>query len=105
MRPIYLSLGSKLAATTTLVVGLVSAVLVAQISGHERDRLIASKQAAAAMVAQLMATSLSATVEFGDASDLEAQLNNLRTNPDISGAAVWRSQETAAAAGWQRSAE
>lgn len=85
----FVSVGTKLAAITSLVLLLVSAVLFVQLSAREHGKLIAAKTAAASMVTQLVETELRVAVDFGDAADMAAQLDHLRTNPDIVGAAVW----------------
>ena len=96
------SIGMRLAATTTLVVAIVSALLAFELTAHERARLLESKAQAANMVVALLATSLSAAIDFGDADDVGAQLENLRTNGDISAAAVWAGDGRVLLAEWHQ---
>jgi serine phosphatase RsbU (regulator of sigma subunit) len=83
------SIGTRLAATTTLVVAIAFAFLAQQLTSRERSRLLESKAQAANMVASLVAGSLAAPVDFGDAEDIRTQLDNLSANPQISAAVVY----------------
>ncbi|HEX3770796.1 MAG TPA: HAMP domain-containing protein [Polyangiaceae bacterium] len=85
----FVSVGTRLAAVTSLVLVLVSTGLFLELTSREHARFMASKTHAAAMVTQLQATAIAAALDFGDADDVAKQLQYLKTNPDIVGAAVW----------------
>lgn len=99
----FVSLGTKLASVTSIVLLLVSAVLFVELSARERTKLIAAKTSSAAMVTQLLATELQAALDFGDVTDVAAQLDHLHTNPDIVAAAVWSDTSDAPSAEWTTS--
>jgi PAS domain S-box-containing protein len=85
------SLGTKLALATVVVLSVVSLLLYQQLTSRERDHLVSSKTRAAKMVTELFAASLAAPLDFGDAEAVEVELGNLRTNSEITEAAVWSS--------------
>jgi serine phosphatase RsbU (regulator of sigma subunit) len=60
-----------------------------ELAARDRAKLIDAKRSAAAMLTQLLANELVASIEFADLDDVSATLNYLRANPDIVGAAVW----------------
>ncbi len=95
-----LSLGAKLAVFTSLLLVIVSSALFVQLAARERAKLVAAKTTAAAMVTQLLAIELGAAVDFGDSDDVERQLDHLRTNQDIVGAAVWAPDAQVPVASW-----
>lgn len=86
-----MSLGTKLALATVAVLAMASAVIYVQLTGHERRSLVESKHKAASMVADLFAAGLAAPLDFDDADAIDAELANLRTNPEILCARVWTS--------------
>ena len=83
-----LSLGAKLAALTSSVLVLVSAILFIQLAARERTNLVGAKTTAASMVVQLLAIELGPSVDFGESDDVATQLNHLRSNPDIVSASL-----------------
>ncbi len=83
------SLGSRLAAITSLVLVAVSTTVFIKLTARDRAKLIAAKSSAAAMLTELLAKELSAAIDFDDLDDVLATLNYLRGNPDIVGVAVW----------------
>jgi serine phosphatase RsbU (regulator of sigma subunit) len=97
------SFGTKLAAATSCVLLVVSAILFLQLTQREHAKLIASKSSAAFMVTQLLATELGATLDFGDADDVTQQLSHLHSNADIVGATVWSSDSNEPMAQWAAS--
>jgi serine phosphatase RsbU (regulator of sigma subunit) len=97
------SFGAKLAAGTSSVLLVLSAILFLELSAREHTRLIASKTRAATMVTQLMASTLSATLDFADTDDAARQLNHLHSNADIVGATVWLGAAEAPMAQWTSS--
>lgn len=96
----FLSVGAKLAAATSMVLVLISALAFVQLNAMERTRLIAAKTSAAAMLSQLLATELAATLEFAAEDDAALQLDHLHSNADIVGAAVWSGASRIAIARW-----
>jgi serine phosphatase RsbU (regulator of sigma subunit) len=83
------SLGSRLAAITSLVLVAVSTTVFIELTARDRTKLIAAKSNAAAMVTELLAEELSAAIDFDDLDDVSVTLNYLRGTPDIVGVAVW----------------
>lgn len=84
-----LSVGTQLAAVTVAVLSLVTAVLVVVLAAQERERAIAEKAAAAAMVTDLFAASVSAGVVFGDKDAVDSVLANLQRTEDVVAGAVF----------------
>src|SRR5688500_9790879 len=81
--PRVYSLGTTLVVSTMLVLATGSALLFFELTGRERDQLSRAKSAAAAMVADLVAPSLSAPLDFSDAESARSELENVRTNPEV----------------------
>jgi two-component system chemotaxis sensor kinase CheA len=94
------SLGTKVAIATCLVAVVSATSLFFVLTSRERSNLIAYKTNAATMVEQLLVTELAAALDFGDADDVRQQLDRLRADPDIAGAAVWTRGSAAPLAGW-----
>src|SRR5450432_1769421 len=97
-----LSIGARLAVTTTLVIAVAFALLAQQLTTRERARLLESKAEAANMVGALVAASLSAPVDFGDSDDIRPPLDNLRANPQISAASVYSADHKTLLGDWHR---
>jgi serine phosphatase RsbU (regulator of sigma subunit) len=95
-----LSLEAKLVAVTSAVLIVVSASLFVGLVYRERARLVDAKAGAATMLVQLLASELAAALDFGDTDSIKARLDDLRTNPDIVGAAVWPDASSEPAAAW-----
>ena len=96
------SLGTKLALATLVVLGIVSTALFIELTGRERQGLVRAKQMAASMVADLFAASLSAPLDFGDNDAIEAELRNVESNADITCARVWQGAGSALAGQLER---
>ena len=94
----FVSIGTKLAVATVAVLLVVSALLYTELTRRERQGLLAAKQTAASMVADLFAASLSAPLDFADADAINAELENLKTNPEITCAAIWEGDKPKPAA-------
>jgi PAS domain S-box-containing protein len=94
------SLGTRLAAMTTLVILVMSGLVFFQLARHERGRLVASKTAGADMVMRLVAADLSPALDFGDVEDVRSRLENLKTNEDIVAATVWKAGADEPLASW-----
>jgi HAMP domain-containing protein/HPt (histidine-containing phosphotransfer) domain-containing protein len=84
-----LSLGTKLAALTVAVLALTTALLYVELTGRERKALLLAKGTAASMVTDLFAASLDAPLDFGDLDAVNAALDNVKTNADVTCATVW----------------
>src|SRR5258706_9408891 len=82
---------TKLALATVAVLSVVSLFFYQQLTSRERVFLLSSKTRAANMVTDLFAASLGAPLDFGDAEAVEVELGNLRSNSEITDAAVWSS--------------
>jgi two-component system, chemotaxis family, sensor kinase CheA len=87
------SLGTKLALTVVLVLGLASAIIGVTLSERARASVIESKTAAASMMVDLFAASVAPVLDFDDDEALNAELGNLRANKDVLYAAVWKEGE------------
>jgi HPt (histidine-containing phosphotransfer) domain-containing protein/PAS domain-containing protein len=87
--PRFIPLGAKLALGTLLVLLAVSGMLFVQLTGREQDSLIAAKSTATSMVAGVVANSLVAPLDFGDAEAATEEMRNLRTSRDLLYAGTW----------------
>ena len=97
-----LSLGARLAATTTLPLLAAFGALFLNLTVRERKNTIASKTVAAQMVANVVATGLSAPLDFGDREDLRVGLDVLKTNDDVTGASLWDRDPVELLVEWHR---
>jgi two-component system chemotaxis sensor kinase CheA len=89
----FVPIGLKFALVSMLVVGIATAVAFFQATHRERDRLIDAKRIAASMVADLLAQSLQAPLDFNDEDALRNELDHLKQNEEVAYAAVWRKGE------------
>jgi two-component system chemotaxis sensor kinase CheA len=92
------SIGTKLTFGTLAVLVLVSVLLYRELTRRERQSLLAAKQTAATMVADLFAATLSAPLDFSDNDAIETELRHLEKNPEVQCAAVFLRDEKAPAA-------
>lgn len=99
---VKLSIGTKLTFGTLAVLVLVSALLYRELTRRERQSLLAAKQTAATMVADLFAASLSAPLDFSDNEAIETELRHLEKNAEVQCAAVFVRDEKAPAAKIER---
>lgn len=95
-----LSVGTQLAVGTMAVLVVVTALLVAFSTDRERTRTIEGKRAAATMVTELFAASVSAGVVFNDEDAVKAVLDNLRQTEDVVGCGVFPSAPGARTSGF-----
>ena len=91
----FVPIGLKLALVSVLVVGIATAVAFFQATHRERERLIEAKRIAASMVADLLAQSLQAPLDFGDEEALQNELDHLKQNKEVTYAGVWRKGDAA----------
>jgi HAMP domain-containing protein/HPt (histidine-containing phosphotransfer) domain-containing protein len=92
-RPRGLSIGTKLTSATLVVLVLVSVLLYRELTRRERQSLLAAKETAAMMVADLFAASLSAPLDFADNEAIETELRHLEKNGEVDCAAVFLKEE------------
>lgn len=93
LRGRFVPIGVKFALLSTLVVGLAMSVAFFKVTERERERLIDAKRIAASMVADLLAQSLEAPLDFGDEEALQNELDHLKQNKEVAFAGVWRAGE------------
>jgi HAMP domain-containing protein/HPt (histidine-containing phosphotransfer) domain-containing protein len=82
-------IGAKLAFATLGVLLVTSTLLYFELSRREHEGLVTAKVRAGAMVADLFAASLGAPLDFADNDAIQAELANLKRNPEVACAAVW----------------
>ena len=87
--PRGVSIGTKLTIATLAVLLLVSVLLYRELTRRERQSLLAAKETAAMMVADLFAASLSAPLDFADTEAIETELRHLEQNGEVECAAVF----------------
>jgi two-component system chemotaxis sensor kinase CheA len=88
-QPRGVSIGTKLTIATLAVLLLVSVLLYRELTRRERQSLLAAKETAAMMVADLFAASLSAPLDFADNEAVETELRHLEQNGEVECAAVF----------------
>ena len=88
-KPRGVSIGTKLTTATLAVLLLVSVLLYRELTRRERQSLLAAKETAASMVADLFAASLSAPLDFADNEAVETELRHLEQNGEVQCAAVF----------------
>ncbi len=89
----FVSVGTKLAVVTVLVLATLSFVLFKELTQRERRRLIEAKSVAGSMVTDLFAASCAAPLVFADNDAVAVELEKLRSNRAIVYAAVYSSKE------------
>ena len=92
-QPHGVSIGTKLTIATLAVLLLVSVLLYRELTRRERQSLLAAKETAAMMVADLFAASLSAPLDFADNEAIETELRHLEQNGEVQCAAVFLKDE------------
>ena len=93
-QPRGVSIGTKLTIATLAVLLLVSVLLYRELTRRERQSLLAAKETAAMMVADLFAASLSAPLDFADNEAVETELRHLEQNGEVECAAVFLKDAT-----------
>ncbi|AGP34050.1 HAMP domain-containing protein [Sorangium cellulosum] len=86
-----LGIGVKLAAATVVVLTSVTVLVANQVIEKTRDDLVSAKANAASMMADLLAGSLTAPLDFGDRDAAQGELDQLRSNRALIGAIAWGS--------------
>ncbi len=89
----FVPIGVKFALVSMLVVGVATLAAFFQATHREQERLIDAKRIAASMVADLLAQSLQAPLDFGDEEALQKELDHLKQNKEVAYAGVWRKGE------------
>jgi len=95
----FVSISWKLAGTTVAVVTVVAACVYFALSRYERDRMLESKEAAAAMVVRLYADTAVAPLTFGDDRGVQEVVALLGGNLDIIHASAWAATDKARTVG------
>lgn len=83
------SVGTHFAIAITGVLAIVTALLVASLATVERQRALAAKTEAGAMVTELFAASVAQALLADDVPGVAARLGNLRSTDSVVGAAIW----------------
>lgn len=86
----FIPIGLKFALLSVFVVGIATALGFFQAAERERARMIESKSIAASMVADLLAQSLQAPLDFADEDAARTELHHLEQNRDVVYAGVWQ---------------
>jgi two-component system, chemotaxis family, sensor kinase CheA len=86
----FVSIGIKLALLSVLVVGVATSVAFFYATERERERMLEAKRIAASMVADLLAQSLQAPLDFNDEEAAQLELQHLEQNKEVVYAGVWR---------------
>ena len=102
LRRYFTSLGARLAATTTILLLVSAGILFANLTRRDWRIEVADKATAAGMVVDVVATGLSPALDFGDVNDVRHQLEVLRSNEDVTGAAIWDGPDGPPMAEWHR---
>jgi two-component system chemotaxis sensor kinase CheA len=85
----FVSLSTKLALSTMLVLSAFAAVVYVALASRERETLVSSKEKAASMVADVFAAQLVAPLDFTDQEVIARDLDHLATHRDLTSASVW----------------
>lgn len=88
------SVGTKLASATVLLMLIATAIVYEALSSHQREGLLRAKEMAAVAVTRLFADSCAAPIVFGDTGAIRDALGNLGRSDDVPYAAVWSSDDT-----------
>lgn len=89
LRRRLVSVGSKLASATLLVLTAASSVVYVEVSRHERESLLTARENAGTMVARLFAAGLVAPLTFADEKSVQEQTVLLMANDDVVYGGVW----------------
>lgn len=89
-----ISVGTKMATGTIVLIVAVTAGVYVMLSRTQRENLLRAKEMSAAAVTQLFADSCAAGVVFGDDQAVNDGLATLSHNEDIEYAAVWATDNT-----------
>jgi HAMP domain-containing protein/HPt (histidine-containing phosphotransfer) domain-containing protein len=84
----FVSLGTRLAVVTVAVVALATMLGFVEVTRRERVAALEAKRTAATMVADLLAASLAAPLDFVDEDAIQAALSHLRDNHEVAYAAA-----------------
>jgi two-component system, chemotaxis family, sensor kinase CheA len=97
------SLATRFAFGTVLLIAAVTTLLVSELTRLEWQRLSESKRSAATMMAELLAGSLEAALDFGDREAVKERVGTLRSSVEILHAAVFAKDQGEPLAQYQRS--
>jgi two-component system chemotaxis sensor kinase CheA len=85
----FVSVGTKLAGVTVLVLAIVAAGVFVEVSRSQRSQLLRSKELAATMVARLFSAGAAAPLTFGDDRGAKEQVSLLAANDQVVYGALW----------------
>ncbi len=91
----FVSIGTRLAAATTLLLTVAALLVYAGLSRYERGSLLRAKETAAEMVVSLFAATAQAPVIFEDKSGVDDAIAGLGQNPDVTFAGVYAASKNA----------
>ena len=97
------SLATRFAFGTVLLIAAVTTLFVSELTRLEWQRLSESKRSAATMMAELLAGSLEAALDFGDQEAIKERVGTLRSSVEILNAAVFAKGQVEPLAQYQRS--
>ena len=83
----------QLTVVTLAVVVLTMCFLFLSLAAREKANLVESKRAAAAAVADLFSKAMLAPLDLFDDESAREQMQHLRSNPEVRGVSVWRSEQ------------
>ncbi len=85
----FVSVGTKLAGVTVLVLAVVAGGVFAEVNRTQRSHLLAAKEIAATMVARLFSAGAAAPLSFGDEKGAKEQVSLLAANDQVVYGALW----------------
>jgi HPt (histidine-containing phosphotransfer) domain-containing protein/HAMP domain-containing protein len=92
--PARISVGTKLAAVTIVLILAVTVGVYEALSRNQRENLLRAKEMSAEAVTQLFVGSCAAGVVFGDDQAVKDGLKTLGHNEDVEYAAVWAAEQS-----------
>jgi two-component system, chemotaxis family, sensor kinase CheA len=85
----FVPIGIKFALLSVLVVGVATAIAFFHATGRERERMLEAKRISASMLADLLAQSLQAPLDFADEDAARNELDHLEQNKEVVYAGAW----------------
>ncbi len=86
----FLSVGTKLTATTIVVLLVATAAVFVGLSRFEREKMLRAKEQAARAVTELFLRAVSTPVVFDDATGMRDSVALLGLDPEVLGVELWR---------------
>jgi HPt (histidine-containing phosphotransfer) domain-containing protein/HAMP domain-containing protein len=85
----FISVGTKLAGATVLVLAIVAAGVFVEVSHNQRAQLLQSKELATTIVARLFSAGAASSLTFGDDRGAREQISLLEANDQVVYGALW----------------